>query len=279
MSGFQASWLALREPADHFARSAPLATRFAQALGERPRLLDLGAGTGANFRYLAPRLGRAQEWLLIDHDPALGEAARAAIGDWAAGSGWPVSAADDGLRIEAPGNLWELACRLEDLAEGWPEDAQASAITASALLDLASADWLARLARWCRGLPVLVALSVEGSLEWQPAEPGDQTVRLRFLAHQRRNKGFGPALGPDAPGRFAEALEAQGHRVEMTRSDWRLGPEDAALLGATLEGIVGAAREVAADPLLERWAATRRRQLAEGGLGLTVGHVDLLALP
>jgi hypothetical protein len=30
---------------------------------------------------------------------------------------------------------------------------------------------------------------------------------------------------------------------------------------------------------MARWAAARRRQLATGQLRLTVGHVDLLALP
>jgi hypothetical protein len=258
VSGFEASWLALREPADHAARSTALAARFAAALGERPRLLDLGAGTGANFRYLAPRLGTLQDWLLIDHDSALGKAAAAAIRRWAEEDGWSTAPAGGGLQLAAPGRSARVAFQLGDLADGWPDAAQPTAITASALLDLASAAWLDRLAQWCRGLPLLVALSVEGSLAWHPEEPGDQTIRLRFLAHQRRDKGFGPALGPDAPGHLAQALEAAGHRVELTRSDWRLGPQDAPLLGATLAGIVAAAGEIAADPLLECWAATRR---------------------
>ncbi len=56
MSGFDAAWLALREPHDHAARSASLADRFALAVGARPRLTDLGAGTGANLRYRGAHL-------------------------------------------------------------------------------------------------------------------------------------------------------------------------------------------------------------------------------
>ena len=60
LSGFAPDWLALREPYDHAARSAALADRFAAAVGATPHLIDLGCGTGANLRYLAPRIaGRA----------------------------------------------------------------------------------------------------------------------------------------------------------------------------------------------------------------------------
>jgi hypothetical protein len=67
--------------------------------------------------------------------------------------------------------------------------------------------------------------------------------------------------------------------VTLERSDWQLGPSDLALLRATLEGMIEAVREIAVDDCLQRWAARRRQQVASGELGLTVGHVDLLALP
>ena len=77
VSRFDERWLALREPCDHAARSGALAARFVEAVGPSPRLVDLGAGTGSNLRYLAPRLPTAQRWLLVDHDPALLRQARA----------------------------------------------------------------------------------------------------------------------------------------------------------------------------------------------------------
>src|SRR5581483_10594046 len=60
-----------REPLDAAARSPVLAARLSASLPARPRLLDLGAGTGSLFRWLAPRIGRAQAWLLADDDDAL----------------------------------------------------------------------------------------------------------------------------------------------------------------------------------------------------------------
>lgn len=261
MSGFAPDWLALREPYDRRARSAELADRFAQALGPTPSVTDLGCGTGTNLRYLAARLPAGQQWLCIDRDRSLLALADAAHGRTRK-AGWQGS-----VRFEA-----------HDLATGLGVLSGAG-VTGSALLDLTSAPWLAQLARHCRQTALLFALSFDGRLAWDPALPEDAMVRDRFVAHQRTDKGFGPAMGPDAASHLAGLLEAQGHRVTTAASDWRLGPEDRAMLAAMLEGIVNAAAAIEDDQALVQWAGLRRAQLAQGALGLVVGHVDLLALP
>jgi hypothetical protein len=264
VSRFTYDWLALREPYDRAARSGALADRFAKALGPALRLVDLGCGTGANLRYLAPRLGQEQRWLCLDDDPDLLARADAALGGWRAEFEWPGS-----VRFEP----LDLATSLDSLALA------GAGVTASALLDLTSAAWLDRLAERCRGSPLLMALSFDGRLSWRPALDEDDMIRDRFLAHQRTDKGFGPALGPDAPLHLAERLEGMGHRVAIEPSDWQLGAADRAMLEAMIEGVVAAAGEIGQDARLAGWAAQRRMQLARGELGLTVGHLDLLALP
>jgi SAM-dependent methyltransferase len=263
MSGFAKDWLALREPYDHAARSAALASRFAAALGPAPRLLDLGCGTGANLRYLAPRLASGQGWLCVDHDRDLLTEAAAVLGRWQHETGW-----QGGIAFEPH----DLADDLESLPVG-------TGVTASALLDLTSAAWLDRLAGRCRQTPLLIALSFDGRLSWRPALAEDELVAARFVAHQRTDKGFGQALGPDAAAHLAGRLETQGHRVTTATSDWQLGPADRPLLEPMLGGIVGAAGAIDQDRRLAQWAEIRRSQLDRGELGLTVGHIDLLALP
>jgi SAM-dependent methyltransferase len=280
VSGFAAAWLALREPYDHAARSAPLAERFATAVGNAPHLLDLGCGVGSNLRYLAPRVAGPTRWHCVDHDRALLDAAATAVQAWADRQGWPSRAEPDGLALVRPGGEIRVTLVLGELARDRLSESDAVAgVSAAALLDLTSAAWLDVFAARYRGLPLLVALSFDGRLRFEPAAEEDSEVRRRFLAHQGTDKGFGPALGPDAALHLAERLAAAGCAVSLEAADWRLGPADGALLGATLAGIVDAARVITQDPCLERWATLRGRQLARGALGLTVGHVDLLALP
>ena len=73
-------WLVLREPADAAARSARLAERLAGHLSGTDRLVihDLGGGSGAMGRWLAPRLSGPQHWVVHDRDADLLDLAVAA---------------------------------------------------------------------------------------------------------------------------------------------------------------------------------------------------------
>ena len=161
----------------------------------------------------------------------------------------------------------------------WTDDAEIAGVTGSALLDLTSAAWLDSLAQACRGRPLLMALSFDGRLVFDPPAQEDDEIVRRFRAHQRGDKGFGPALGPHAARYLAERLRDQGSAVTLEPADWQLGAADEALLRVTLDGVIDAVRAIAADDCLRLWAARRRKQLASGDLRLTVGHLDLLALP
>src|SRR5215208_2798806 len=66
-------WLALREPADAAARSVELADRLGRQLATGGGLVihDLGGGSGAMGRWLAPRLLGPQHWVVHDRDADL----------------------------------------------------------------------------------------------------------------------------------------------------------------------------------------------------------------
>jgi SAM-dependent methyltransferase len=269
-------WLALREPADAAARSARLVDRLRGLLDERPGagpivVRDLGCGTGSMARWLAPRLPHPQRWLLHDLDPDL--VARAAAG------------APDGVTAEPrPGDLTELdAAQLTGTA----------LVTASALLDLLTADEVARLAAACAavGCPVLLTLSVTGGALLTPAEPLDAAFAAAFDAHQRRTVGGRRLLGPDAAPAAAAAFRRLGYAVLRAPSPWRLGAagtasedgpsDDRALIEQWLRGWVAAACEQRPELAAESDAYLRRRldAAARGELRVVVGHADLLAVP
>jgi SAM-dependent methyltransferase len=255
---FDPAWLALRESYDHAVRDRALTAAFARALGPSPEVIDLGCGTGSNLRYLAPHLPGTQRWTCIDYDRRL----LACLAELR----------PDGIAVET--KELDLAKDLEaiDVPPGM-------GVTGTALLDLASAAWLDRLAAHCSEAALLMTLSFDGRMVWDPIDPADEAVNAAFCRHQRSDKGFGPALGPDAASYLAERLEAGGHNVQTAESDWVFRGDDGEILKAMIEGVSGAAEESDSGLNLDAWRARRLGEIDAGALTLVVGHLDVLALP
>lgn len=284
LAKFTADWLNLREPYDAFARNRRLIGSLTSRMTEMAdhiRVVDLGAGSGALTRQLAPEISGVQTWRLVDNDPAQLDAARVALRGWAARS----EESAERLRLSLQDAQLDVLTERFDLAAGITHlDLNGvNLVTASALLDLVSAPWLTALAARCRnvGAMVYVSLSVNGKIIWSPADELDATAAAAVSLHQSRDKGFGPALGAHAPAQFAEFLGDLGYHVQTAPSDWRLAAEDAVLQQELLKGWTRAAAEAApgyaAD--FDAWADRRRKFIDEGHSTLTVGHTDLFATP
>jgi hypothetical protein len=259
---FTTEWLALREPADTAARSEKVTRLVADALLGRDviRVLDLGAGTGANARYLGSRLPARQEWLLLDHDARLLTLA-AAHGD----------TREVDLGELRRGAWWSEAIAGRDL------------VTASALLDLVSDEWLSALLDRCaeRHPALLFALNYDGRIGCTPQDPDDSFVAALVNMHQHRDKGFGPALGPRAAAETPRLLMSLGYMVRCGRSDWQLGPGEAPLQRELVQGWAAAATEVV-PPSASRiaaWLDRRQAAIAAGTSHIVVGHQDVAAIP
>lgn len=303
MGDFSADWLALREPADHRARSGDLPARLARWQADQgtpgpQRLLDLGAGSGSNLRFLAPRLGGDQDWICVDQDPDLLADLVGRTADWARTRGLEATPEGEGLRIAGAGAgpHCRVATRRLDLAAGataLPLTA-GTLVVASALLDLVSEAWLADLLQTCHRTrsPMLAALSYDGRVELAPREPLDGLVIALVNGHQGRDKGLGPALGPGATRALARLGRALGYEALDAPSDWDLGPDQAALQEALIGGWADAAREQVSDApgldpdglmrrlgSIDRWRDARLGHVAAGRSRLQVGHQDLLLLP
>jgi len=262
-------WLALREPADAAARSTELVEMVAQSdpgVG-RTIVYDLACGTGSMSRWLAPRLPGRQHWVLYDWDTNLLRHAAAAM----------PHAAADGAEIT-------FETRSRDITRLDPGDLTgASLITASALLDMLTADEVGRVVSACVGAacPALLTLSVVGRVELAPAEPLDHQVAVAFNDHQCRTVGGRHLLGPDAVGFTADEFTRLGAEVMVRPSPWRLGPGEARLAAEWFAGWLGAACEQ--QPELSGATTTygnrRWAEATAGRLGVMVGHDDLLVRP
>jgi hypothetical protein len=262
-------WLALREPADAAARALDLARQLGARAPTAGRWLihDLGCGTGAMGRWLAPQLPGPQHWIVHDQDTDLLEVAAA----------HPPARAADGAAVTIETRHSDITrLRRGDLAD-------ATLITASALLDLLTEEELVGLiaAGVGSGCPMLFTLSVLGRVELTPAERLDRRVAAAFDAHQRRLTDRGRLLGPDAVAVAVEQCGRMGAEVLVRPSPWRLGVSHADLSAEWLTGWVGAACEQQVELAAEAEPYARRRlaQATAGELAVTVDHADLLVSP
>ena len=252
--GFSAEWLGLREPADHAARDATLLRQAARVAGPDPVIVDLGSGTGSTMRAFAECAPRHTAWHLVDNEAELLAKAR---------------------NRRASG----VQTHLHDLTklDGLPLE-NATLVTASALLDLCGADWLRALAARIVGhrLPFYAALSYDGLMDWSEADVADANIVAAFNQHQRTNKGFGPALGPDAPEAARHVFSELGYVVIEADSPWQLGPGEHLLQAEFLSGVASAVAEIG-EKGTQDWLLRRQAQIPR--VTLQVGHRDFLAIP
>lgn len=260
MSGFDKHWLDLREAADHTARDGDLRKRVVDHVtraGEGALVVDLGAGTGSTFRALSPE-ALHWRWRLVDNDPKLLAEAR--------------NRHDDAARIEY------IEAHLDDISAEVFSDA--TLVMASALFDLVSESFLARLIAQLSQIEagLYAALNYDGVCRWDDVHPLDEEVVAAFNSHQRRDKGFGPSLGPSAAPVLSSLLEDQGFQVTMATSPWRLDPTHADLQRQFISGMATAVMEteLLGKEEIDDWCAARLERLESSGC--YVGHWDVFAL-
>ena len=269
MSGFSIEWLNLREASDHKARDRHLLKTVANWLNDLKSkdkvIVDLGSGTGSTIRGLQryTTLAPSIQWRLVDNDPELlAEAVHRHSEEYSIESFLVDLSATQKLPLES-----------------------VSLITASALLDLVSSNFIRDLCQLIkeknegRPLGFYSALNYDGCIKWTPFHPLDAAILMNFNADQRRDKGFGPALGPDA----TDFLKAQFHSANFqclwAKSPWLLGSADYQLTESLINGISGVA--IQTDELtnsdIQDWKTFRIKNVRTGTCHL--GHTDILVLP
>ena len=220
-------------------------------------VLDVGAGTGGNQRWLRPHLPLPQHWVHLDQDPT-------------------VSRHDPGGpgTVLVTGDVGSAGEIVQSLPSG------RRILTCAALLDVLTAEQIRTLcaAAAAARAPALFSLTVTGAWDLDPGDRLDTRLRESFDDHQRR----AGRAGPDAADLAVQACQTGGARILTADTPWHLdagsGPE---LVDRFLRERVAAAVEQ--SPNLTGpatvWLARRRAELASRRLRIGVGHRDVLALP
>jgi hypothetical protein len=278
MSGFAPDWLRLREAADHRSRNKGLADQLSAYFSGRAEATtwDLGAGLGSNLRGSYDLLPARQHWMLVDYDAALLSAACEEIASWAdrsrpTASG--IEAIKDGRSLHVEVKRHDLAADPSPWAKTPPD-----LVTAAALFDLVSAQWIERFVAALSGARIAfyTVLTHDAESRWSPPHPADPAMKAAFESHFGRDKGFGSSAGGAATRLMADEFAKAGYMVERASSPWVLGAGDKPLIAALADGWAASVRDTGAVPeqTIQEWLTAR----AAAG-SCVVGHEDLLALP
>jgi len=269
MSGFSIEWLNLREASDHRARDRHLLKTAANWLNDLKSkdkvIVDLGSGTGSTIRGLqrSATLAPSIQWRLVDNDPELLAEA-----------------------IHRHSEEYSIESFLVDLSATHKLPLESvSLITASALLDLVSGNFIRNLCQLIkeknegRPLGFYSALNYDGCIKWTPFHPLDAAIAMNFNTDQRRDKGFGPALGPDATDFLKTQFLSTKFQCLSAKSPWLLDSADYLLTESLINGISGVA--IQTDELtnsdIQDWKTFRIKNVRAGTCYL--GHTDILVLP
>lgn len=276
MSGFSPEWLRLREAADRRARNRDIESvvqaRFAQR--DAVTVVDLGCGTGSNVRAIASLLPNVQSWTLVDNDAALLDEARKELTAWAdhaEAKGGELHLTKSHATLSVTFKCLNIASDLEGALP-----AGTALVTASALFDLTSEDFIRAFARRCADIKAAMyaVLTYNGIQRWEPHRPADNQMSGAFHRHQLRDKGFGASAGPMAASLLADQFKLGGFLVQEGDSTWRLSRNDRTLLEELVRGHAMAVSETGLvdAKTIEAWVKVTRS-------AALVGHTDTFAVP
>ena len=270
---FSAGWLAMREAFDARSRSRALAQRFADVLPTSPRVLELGAGTGSLFRWLAPIIRRDQHWVWLDHDAAHLAHGLRATARWALRLGYAARLEPQRLTLGTRCGEWTVETRVHDLHDAalLPVDVS-DAVACSALLDLFSGQWIGELLRRVGTRPFYAAINVTGCDRIQPRDRNDALVWRGYTTSQPHR------AGPHAPMLVRQFCDQFDLPFESASSDWHIPAHHRAMLHQMLDFISEAARRSMLQQRrqIDVWEQRRRAAVRAQRLTLHIAHCDLL---
>jgi len=283
---FDPNWLNLRYAFDNAARNPQLEwdciNQFA-FLSEL-KIIDLGTGTGANFRYYAEKLPQNQSWICVEHDPELTPYFWENVKKWANSLNFDVKEGEKGLFLAKAGQQIEVQLVHGDILDldKLVNLMDIDLIVANAVFDLFSQDQFEAFSHILsqHQLSLLFTLNYE-DMHFFPVEDQDAFFVQKYNSHMERAQDFGKGMGIQANEMMKLSLEKRLGQVELGGSNWDIQAKDTEMLRYLLHFMEDALSNWPLNETelgaLRLWLARKRHMLDQQQLSLQVRHRDLYA--
>lgn len=282
-------WLAYRYSCDAQARNPEIEHKFLEFFDHHAHQLhitDVGAGTGANFRYYFNKIKQDQDWTLIEQDPHIIRACHICLEKFAhehqynlqqEGEDFLITSAGKTARIRTIQGSLDHIEQLTDLQK-------ADVVTANAVFDLISYDQFDRLAgKLSENKVCLLATMNYYETSFLPFSEKDHWFMQLYHTHMTRPQSFGIAMGPNCVEEMLDLLAQHHMLIEQEGSQWHISRRHTTMQHFLLQFIENAIKDLSlADGEqkdFNEWIAERKAQSHDRALEIYVDHCDIFAYP
>lgn len=262
-------WLAVRYDMDALSRNKDVEGHALSDINNKRhvRILDIGAGTAANFRYLSDKIMcNEQEWTLVDQNKDLLRVAKEEI---TRKLGAPVLDSTDRSVFETSGKKIKVRFVVDDIFSPSSSllDSSCDLVVANAFFDLGAENQLATFFQvlGTASCAFLATINYSG-MGFTPSEEDDKYWIHQYHNHMARQQPFGISLGPECVAHMS--VLSKNMDVKMGSSDWEMSGGHAVAIGI-FDFMEAALQDLGLD--MEKFNRWRDSKL---GGKVKVNHVD-----
>lgn len=278
-----AQWLELRIPYDTKGRNLNVEASCQKHLEKhkRLRIVDLGAGTGANCRYYLRKIAQDQEWFLVEQNQELLEIAFDRLISWALDNGYESKLQNSRLDLKNQDHkiiIYKTVGSILDL-ENLIDIETLDLAVANAVFDLFSEQQFQTLLECLKKyqLPLLTTANYTG-MSFNPQTDEDSCFISYYHQHMQREQHFGRGMGPNCGSYMWEAMKCIGMKGLQRESPWEISSSDPVFLQLLLEFMEKSIPEILEDATLEdelnTWLRKKEQMIVQQGLSCNVAHQD-----
>ncbi|MEW5900794.1 MAG: hypothetical protein AB1715_04970 [Acidobacteriota bacterium] len=248
------------------------------------RIVDLGAGLGANLRYYSDFFDCDQEWYCVEKDLALCEAFFPHLERWAFEQGWSCRR-DSQLIILQKKKKTVTASLLPGSFIPFPTALASIPLDlglANAVFDLVSGQQFSFLAEALasRAVPLLATLNYV-SMRFVPSRIEDQRIIKLYDQTMTFPGPAGTPMGPRCAAVMKKILKESDYQVADGKSPWTISGDDGSLLHLLLQYVQTSVSAFRGEKIeiddLEDWIRRKKEGVISGAVKLLVRHHDLYA--